>query len=125
MIGNTKELYIYLKQQFPSFKEHWESYDNCFIEDDGSYTYGGMCAEFSHYYDDNFTSLDERGKKGFFSEIERELEVDKNEDVHSELSYAYKRFFLENISQTKAGEESKKWMGKLSREFFDKWHVYP
>ena len=41
------------------------------------------------------------------------------------LSDCIKSCFLENISQTEAGEISKVFMGSDTRSFFDEWHIYP
>jgi hypothetical protein len=38
----------------PDFAVPWDSPDNCFREDDGSFTHCGVFAEFSHYFRDRY-----------------------------------------------------------------------
>ena len=125
MLSNKEELFTYIIESFSKFKLCWDSDDNCSVEEGGSYTTCGLCFELSFYYMENFNELNQDVCRNLFYEIEEVLVGYENKKVNNDLADSLKGCFLENISQTKAGEESKKWMGKLSREFFDKWHVYP
>jgi hypothetical protein len=41
----------------PEFEGQWESDENVFRKDDGSYTFSGVFAEFSHFVRDHFDQL--------------------------------------------------------------------
>lgn len=125
MIKDKETLFSYLVDQFPSFKAQWESEDNYNIFEDGSFSSAGLCAEFSQYYIDEFSSIDRQKLEGLFSSIEVVLGNSGLENELLELANSLKSCFLENISQTEAGETSKGFMGEATRRFFDDWHVYP
>lgn len=137
----SNDLMNYFITLAPDFEKYWNAPDNLSYEDNGEQRISGICTEFAHYYIEQeryvdavtkaknikwdiamTTSLDDRTTEELFNFIEHALENQKKAD--DELSGCLCVCFLENISQTKAAEESKKWMGKLSREFFDHWHVY-
>ena len=131
----------YLIKFTPSFKAAWESDENYFVEDDGTYTYHGVCTEFSHYFidqeahkyvvlvDRDWThTISDTDLKEFFVWLEGRLEENETKKSLTNsfglLSNAIYTCFLENISQTNAGEYAKQFMGKKARNYFDKWHVY-
>ena len=125
MINGKENLFSYLIIEFPGFKKQWESEDNYNINEDGSYTTAGLCAEFSQFYIDAFDLIDKQHKEKLFSEIEFVLTKPRVGDDLLELTSSIKSCFLENISRTEAGEASKTYMGNATRQFFDRWHVYP
>lgn len=125
MINDKEALFAYLVDHFPEFNKQWESEDNYNISDNGSFTAAGLCAEFSQYYIDEFGSIDQRCKESLFRMIEWLLSEAKEGGELVGLSNCIKSCFLENISQTEAGEISKVLMGSVTRSFFDEWHVYP
>ncbi|WP_163392226.1 hypothetical protein [Enterovibrio norvegicus] len=125
----------------PSFKTDWCSDDNYSVDDDGSYTFHGVCTEFSHYFIDQdahkYITLTDRKWKPSISNPDMKLlfdwlenhiqEVETKESLKTPeglLSNAICTCFLENISQTNAGEYAKRFMGTRSREYFEHWHVY-
>jgi hypothetical protein len=122
MAISLNELYCYIVQNFPGFEGQWFSDENLFINEDGTYTSCGLLAEFSHFYIDNFDALDKNTCKEILRLFEGVVEED---DSASDISSSIKVCFLENISQTKAGDESMVFMGPLCKEFFMKWHKYP
>lgn len=125
MIKDKETLFLYLVDQFPDFKKNWNSEENYNVFEDGSFSSSGLCAEFSQYYIDEFNSIDRRKLEGLFSSIEMVLGNSGLDNQLLDLASSLKSCFLENISQTEAGEASKEFMGKATRCFFDDWHVYP
>lgn len=125
----------------PAFRAEWESEDNLFVQDDGSYNFHSVCSKFSHYFitqekhkyasrNDvmwNPTIADSK-LIYLFSLFESNIEdIETKESLKTpegSLSNAICTCFLENISQTNAGEYAKGFMGKKSRAYFEQWHVY-
>lgn len=122
MTSEKEFLFSYLIENFSGFKMQWESEDNYNISDDGTFTVAGLCAEFSQYYIDEFGTIRQQHKEHLFNKIEELL---SNSGPRDDLSNCLKSCFIENISQTEAGELSKGFMGNKTRAFFDEWHVYP
>ncbi|WP_330962011.1 hypothetical protein [Photobacterium sp. 53610] len=127
MISGKYNLYNYLISLFPTFKQYWSSDDNYNLKEDGSFDLSGLCAEFSQYYIDEFQLLGEGEKKMLFDTIEAILANDNaiGDECSIVMANCLKSCFIENISQTEAGENSKELMGKLTREVFNQWHIYP
>lgn len=125
MIKNKENLFSYLVNLFPKFEERWASEDNYNVFEDGSYSTSGLCAEFSQFYIDEFKSIARPKSIDLFNTIEAVLSKSEPGNNFWELANSLKSCFLENISQTEAGELSKGFMGEATREFFDQWHVYP
>lgn len=123
MINDKDSLFLYLMERFPDFNRVWKSEDNYNVLDDGSFTAAGLCAEFSQYYIDTFNLIDRKCKENLFEAIECILdEAEKNIEL-VDFSHCIKSCFIENISQTDAGEFSKVFMGPITRKFFDEWHI--
>ncbi|MFT5677137.1 MAG: hypothetical protein ACI808_003089 [Paraglaciecola sp.] len=114
----------------PPFKGYWDLEDNLSIDDDGSYTISSVCVEFSHYFIDqekhkyislhdiNWTqTIIDDDLNEIFTWLESQLNLPA-------LSGSISSCFLENISQTNAGEYAKSFMGPKSRFYFDQWHVH-
>ena len=78
---------------FPEFRPHWNSTENHFREDDGSFTSFGVFADFSHFIRERFTSLtpDQLGDLGKFVE-------ECMRDESSDLDTAVATCFLENVT---------------------------
>jgi len=131
----------YLIDLAPPFQSVWESDDNYCVEDDGSYSFHGVCCEFSNYFidqeahkyvvltDRDWTeTISDNDLEKLFNWLECHLEEKETKDSLSNsfglLSNAIFTCFLENISQTNAGEYAKKFMGNKAIIYFDKWHVY-
>ncbi|MDO6708825.1 hypothetical protein [Photobacterium sp. 1_MG-2023] len=127
MISGEDNFYNYLISLFPTFKQYWSSDDNYNLKEDGSFDLSGLCAEFSQYYIDDFQLLGEDEKKIFFDMVESVLASDDVIEYECSIVMAncLKSCFIENISQTEAGENSKELMGKLTRDVFNQWHNYP
>lgn len=125
MIKDKETLFTYLVDQFPNFKAQWDSEDNYSRLEDGSFTSAGLCAEFSQYYIDEFSTIELKKMTNLFGLIEEVLSNPRLENELLDLSYSLKGCFLENISRTEAGERSKGLMGEFTRRFFDDWHIYP
>jgi len=134
-ITTPEDLKDYFYDLAPSFSLRWESVDNYNIEDDGCFTFCGVCNEFAHYFID---------QKKFKGERQRRIEPDWQETIEdsnlellfcfienvlageerqSDLASSIRSCFLEDISQTPSGEYAKRFMGAVSLELFSKWHV--
>ena len=116
-----KELLENIIQIAPEFLSAWNNEDNLFIEENGSFSFHGVFAEFSSFIRDNFGLLDENRRKKLFDYIEECVST----DIHSEngVSNAACTCFLENL----AGEGALsnmilKYLGVESKKYFDKWN---
>ena len=88
------EVYVKLTALFPEFTGYWDSPDNYFRDDDGSFTLCGVFAQLSHFVKERAahlqpSSLDELGVF-----IEQWLELPPG----SELRNAIDACFLENVA---------------------------
>ncbi|MCS4308750.1 hypothetical protein M2404_003112 [Rheinheimera pacifica] len=125
----------------PAFRAEWESDNNLFVQEDGSYNFQSVCCVFSHYFIDQekhkYVSRNEKKWNPTIADSELvflfdlfESNIDDIETTDSLktpeglLSNAICTCFLENISQTNAGEYAKDFMGNKSRTYFDHWHIY-
>lgn len=107
----------------PEFEAYWNHDRNCFRNDDGSYTYHGVCAEFSSFFREHYTQMSQDTLDELFDFIERNL-VSSSKD-ENELDNALCTCFLENISSEPCGEAAKPFMRPKARKFFDYWHQGP
>lgn len=137
MIKNEKDLLDFFILIVPSFLKEWNDGDNYNIEDDGTYTYCGVCMEFAQFFQDQksyrnpYCLLDDtyhedipKHKMIFLFEVIENILSDKVLQF-GDIGGSVRSCFLENIAQTAAGEYAKQFMGEKSREYFDQWHVYP
>ena len=78
---------------FPEFGTYWNSADNLFREEDGSFTHCGVFAEFSHFVRERFTSLSpvQLDALGHFVEACMQHQP-------SDLDTAVATCFLENVT---------------------------
>ena len=138
---NHQDLLNFLIMVVPSFKSTWESDDNLFIHEDGSFNFGSICSEFSHHFCDQEKHNNSEQFKGNLTEnipdenlfkvfdlFEKRIEENETKDTlktpEGLLSNAICTCFLENISQTKAGGYAASFMGRKSKKYFDFYHVY-
>ena len=121
----------------PKFSARWGSDDNYNIEENGDFTFCGVCNEYAHYFidQDRFKGL----RKPSRFDVDWQESIDENiiielftfiEDIlnstnksKSVLANSLTSCFLEDISQTAAGEYAKQFMGSKSIAFFNKWHI--
>ncbi len=135
MVSSPEELKDYFLRLAPAFLSRWNSEENYNIEDDGTFTYCGVCNEFAHYFIDQARF---KGKSIRRIEPEWQETIDDDKLVElfnfvevvlndsnstSSLCSSLKSCFLEDIAQTDSGEYAKKYMGNKSLEFFSKWHL--
>lgn len=129
MIDSPEALLSHFIDFSPSFKGAWVSDENYNINEDGTFNYHQVCAEYSTYFihQDAFKeasrfditwheTMDDPTMKNLFSLVEGKL------DGAGDIDNALCTCFLENISQTKAGDYALQFMGNKSREFFMQWH---
>jgi hypothetical protein len=108
-----------LMKMFPAFAAVWGSPDNCFLDDDGAFTYHGVFSEFSHYVRDNFALMEEQKKEKLFHFIESCV---TNDDPRDEgLDNAVRTCFLENLAGERSSPECGRYMGSTSLQFFNQW----
>ena len=107
----------------PDFEAHWNSDDNCVIGDDSSFTYHGVCAEFSHFFRDRSHAFAESQLTELFALVEQHVIEPAADD--NALDNALCTCFLENIASEQCGQTAKRFMGRNSRSFFDQWHAWP
>ncbi|MDW6092477.1 hypothetical protein SBX64_07960 [Vibrio rhizosphaerae] len=133
MIDTPDELLKFFIYIAPSFIERWNSDDNYNIEDNGDFTFCGVCNEFAHFF------IDQSQFRRSPTTIKIEPDWQENIDVgkmvelfdfiehsltHSNtlLANSLKSCFLEDIAQTAAGEYARSFMGEKSLNFFSQWH---
>ena len=117
-IINEKDLLKFFTLVFPDFNEVWNSEEN-YSRDKNVFTSHGVCAEFSHYFIENYITFSIEQLKSLFNKIE---ELIGNSEAENEIDNALCTCFLENIAQTESGNLAKQFMGKRSKEFFDYWN---
>jgi hypothetical protein len=103
----------------PGFAPAWESPGNCFLDDDGSFTYHGLFSELGHYVRDNFEEIEEREREELFGFIESCVSNDTQSE--DELDNAVCTCFLENVASEPLPPELRKYMGRKSLTFFNEW----
>ena len=108
-----------LTKMFPDFAAVWGSPDNCFLDDDGAFTYHGLFSEFSHYVRDNFALMEGQKKEELFHFIESCVSNDALHD--EELGNAVFTCFLENLAGGRLSPEYRRYMGSKSLQFFNQW----
>jgi hypothetical protein len=114
------ELQKFLVQLYPEFGTWWESSD---FRDGREFTPHGVCLEFAHFYSDSGVSLDPRRAWDLFNKVEELVAADPKDN--NATANALCTCFLQGIAGTPAGISSAPFMGKATREYFDRWHVEP
>lgn len=137
---NPSDFLGYLIKLVPNFEKYWRLEDNYSINDDGSFSFHGICTEFSHYFRDQEmhkhatpqdinwgTTIPDVDLGQLFNWLEENVEEKETaqslKNSAGLLSNAICTCFLENISQTNAGEYAKRFMGKKCMAYFEYWHV--
>ena len=116
-----KELLQALVQIAPEFAVHWESPDNCFRNDDGSFSAHGIFAELTAYIRGSFGKLSDTQRRMLFEFIEKCVLTDP--DSHSGVSNAACTCFLENVAgEGDLSQAITPYLGAKSKEYFDKWN---
>jgi len=102
---------------FPEFEAQWESVQNCFREDDGSFTHAGILAEFSHFVCDRFPELPQVKSECLFSKVEDWMTCGQ-----SNVENAVATCFLENIAGEPISNEIQNLLGPKSKKYFNYWN---
>ena len=118
-----KLLLVQLIAIVPRFEAYWRLDDNLAVDDDGSYSLHGVCAELSGFFRESHFDLSRSQIKHLFGFVEDQLVDDSSEE--NDLDNALCTCFLENISSEACGEAARPFMGPKSRRYFDNWHHYP
>lgn len=108
-----------LIEMFPAFKAEWESDETYCKEDDGSYSYHGLFAEFGHYFQDHFAEMSEGKIHEFCGYIETFV---RDDEVHEIVDNAICTCFLENVYGKPFDTELPKYLFPNSRKFYVRWH---
>jgi hypothetical protein len=99
---------------FPDFAEAWDSPDNYFREDDGSFTHCGVFAEFSHYFRDRYEQI----SPAQVAEVGRFM----SECVGSpdaELSNTAATCFLENVAGERFSSDFRRHLSGEALRFYE------
>jgi hypothetical protein len=117
--ANADDCVKRLDEDVPRLRGCMGSPDNCFLDDDGAFTYHGVFSEFSHYVRDNFALMEEQKKEKLFHFIESWV---SNDDPSDEgLDNAVRMCFLENLAGERSSPEFRRYMGSTSLQFFNQW----
>ena len=117
-IVSEKDLLEFFIFIFPDFEIVWNSEKN-YSRSDSNYTSHGVCAEFSHFFQENHTSFSNEQLDTLFNKIEIIITYSNDRNT---IDNALLTCFLENIAQTKSGDVAKQFMGKRSKVFFNYWN---
>jgi hypothetical protein len=101
---------------FPGFAEYWERSDNCFRNDDGSFTRCGVFAAFSHFFCEKYEELpkDELAELGqFLSEC--------MESSDRRLADAAGTCFLENVAGERFDRDFREHLSGEALRFYSYW----
>lgn len=133
LIMTPQELLNFFIEIAPQFAEQWNSERNFSVRNDKTFTFHGVCSQFSYYFVDRKsfveTSLIERkvnpditlpNLKKLFNFIEENI---YSFEVEDELDNALCTCFLEDIAKTKAGDYARNFMGKKSKKYYDSWNI--
>lgn len=111
-----QELLDRLTAVFPAFAEAWDGPENYFRNDDGSFTYCGVFAEFSFYFKDRFEQFNSI-QLGLLSELlDSCMEV-----VDSELGNTAATCFLENVAGERFHAEFAEHLRAEALSFYRNW----
>ncbi len=91
----SSEIHDRLVEILPAFRDYWDSPENYFREDDGSFTECGVFAECSHYVRDFFDSFAIRQIEALARFISQCMES----EPESTLADAAATCFLENLAR--------------------------
>jgi hypothetical protein len=101
---------------FPDFAVYWNRAENCFRSDDGSFTYRGVFAEFSHYFRGHYEQLSQESIKGL-----AELLADCMRVKDSELGIAGATCFLENVAGERFSNEFRTYLVGEPLAYYSQW----
>ena len=102
--------------RFPDFAGAWNSPDNCFREDDGTFNRCGVFAEFSHYFRDRYeqfssTQIAEVGQ------LVTECVASSDQDLSSAAALC----FLENVAAERFSPDFKRHLNGEALRFYSLW----
>jgi len=98
---------------FPDFQQQWCSADNCFKNDDGSFTYCGVFSEFSSLVRDRYESLTPSAMAGLGDLLSECMNV-SNPSLHEAAATC----FLENLAYEPFSPSLAKYLSGEPLRFF-------
>src|SRR5688572_24619897 len=112
---SPEQLYVRLIEIFPDFANYWNLPNNCFIEEDGSFTLHGLFSEFSSFIRDRVLELpsEDLHKLGEF--LEECLALPEP----NRLSNAAATCFIEDLSHQDFTPRLAEHFGERAREELD------
>ena len=115
-----KQLLEWLIARFLRFKDWWTEHLKYAADDNGGFTYHGLCQEFGNFFQEHYLGSNEQSLAELFEHIEFQLRNDPEDE--SDHANAWATCFLENIASTPSGSFAKKHMKPESKLFFQNWH---
>lgn len=97
----------------PEFAHRWNDPGNCFVDDDGAFSYSGLFAEFSHHIRDNYASISTGTLKVIANVVESGLSTQ-----HPELHDAIATCFVENLEYEPFTDQLKSKLGPDTQALF-------
>ena len=107
----------------PGFEAAWAADDNCYMDDDGTFTFHDVCLEFTSFLRDHPNAVEKAALGGLFVFVEEHL-VEQGAP-YCDLGNALCTCLLEGMSSEEFGEAARPFMGPKTRRFFDQWHDWP
>jgi hypothetical protein len=101
---------------FPDFAAAWNSPENCFLEDDGTFTLCGVFAEFSHYFRDQYEQISPTQ----IAEVGR-LVTECVASSDQDLSSAATLCFLENVAAERFSPAFRRHLNGEALRFYSLW----
>ena len=101
---------------FPEFEEFWEKEGDLFREGDGSFTYQGLFAVFSHYVRAGYGRMSEGEKEELFRFVETCISKEGGSD---EVGNAVHTCFVENLAGDLPPGDVRRYAGPNSVKAFE------
>jgi hypothetical protein len=98
---------------FPAFRHEWEAPNNCFVGDDGSFSFCGVFSELGHFFRGEFDSLPQSALEEFGRFVSKCLD-----HPQSELDEAAATCFLENMAYEPFSARLKRHLHGEALEFY-------
>jgi hypothetical protein len=98
---------------FPHFAKYWQDGENCFLNDDGSFSPAGVFAALSHFFRDRYEEFSPT-QIGALAELLSECTA----AADSDLDIAAATCFLENVTGERFSADLKRYLKGAPLSFF-------
>ena len=110
MPQSPPELRDLLFRIFPAYQPQWESADNPFVSDDGTFSYHGLMIDFTEFFGRNLASLSEKQLREFGGLVNAVVAAD------GPLENAVSTCLFEHLHQIKAAKALRPFLSPVAKE---------